>query len=101
MKQQLFIIASSGSATFYPTGEDPRRYSTPPFASFFEALWKILTTDYHVLHDSGAKITIYYGAFTYVWDKDAARQCFQDRLIDERTFADRTLLVSESSQKQQ
>lgn len=96
MKQQLFIFANAGCIRFYDANATTNRdqnYPVPPFASFFEAVWRILNADYaHYLSDR-AEITIYYGDFTYSWDREAAASCFEKHWISERELADRLLNV--------
>ncbi len=95
MKQQLFILAGAGRVRFYDpdTTAKEQNYPVPPFASFFEAVWRILNADYaHYLSDR-AEITIYYGDFTYNWDRESAASCFEKHWISERELADRLLNV--------
>ncbi len=95
MKQQLFIIAGSGRARFYDpdTTVKEQNHPIPPFASFFEAVWRILNADYVHYLRSGSEITIYYGDFTYTWDAEAATSCFEKQWISEKELADRLLNV--------
>lgn len=85
----VVIIEANGTNGAVTTTTTP----IPPFRSAFSALHEHLGKLVAPESQPDTEIIVSCNSFTYRWDFDAARRCFDERAMTEVEFADRILVV--------